>query len=115
MPTITLTVGQLVNAVEQLTPQEWEQFERRLATLRRTRSDNGSDSVSLRERADYKFPARTQRRLSRLLAQQREGGLSADERAELDALLAEYDRHLIEKAEARHALRKRSARKGGKP
>lgn len=115
MPTITLTVEQLVDAVKQLTPQEWERFERQIAALRRKRSNNGSDTDSLRRKADYKFPARTQRHLSSLLAKQREEGLSPTERAELDNLLAEYDSRLVEKAEARHALRQRSGKKGGKP
>ncbi len=113
MPTITLTVEQLVDAVKQLTPQEWERFERQLTALRRASSDNGSES--LRQQAGYKFPARVQRRLSRLLAKQREAELSAAERAELDALLEEYDRRLVEKAEVRHALRQRSRKKGSQP
>jgi hypothetical protein len=112
MPTITLTVGQLVDAVKRLTPQEWERFERRLAALRRTRLNNSGNA--LREKAGYKFPARTQQRLSCLLEKQREEGLTSAERAELDALLSEYDRRLVEKAEARHTLRKRSEKKGGK-
>jgi hypothetical protein len=115
MPTITLTVEQLVDAVKQLTPQEWERFEREMAALRRRRLNNGSDTDSLRNKAGYKFPARTQQRLSRLLEKQREEGLSPAERMELDNLLAEYDSHLVEKAEARHALRQRSGKKGGKP
>jgi hypothetical protein len=48
MPIITLTVEQLVEAIQQLTPQEWERFERRLAALRQSRSENGSNVMSLR-------------------------------------------------------------------
>jgi len=112
MPSVALTVEQLVDAVNQLTARERQRFDRQLAARHRAPSANDSGYEALRKQADYKFSAHTQRRLSGLLAKQREEKISATESAELETRLAEYDRRLVEKARARRALKVRSGKPG---
>jgi hypothetical protein len=70
----------------------------------------GADRDALRREAALMLPQDKQQRMSELLVKNREGALSPEESAELDALAEEFDAATLTKGAALAAL---AARNGG--
>lgn len=97
------TAEEILVAVEQLPPQEREQFDRAWRTSRIGKVDQGQVEA-WRAAATYRLPLTQQHRLDHLLDKQNAGTLMDLEREELHALLEEVERRNAAKAEAMHRL-----------
>ena len=97
------TAEEVLVAVEQLPPQEREQFDRAWSASRIGKVARRQVEV-WRATATYRLPMVQQRRLDHLLDKQNAGTLTNPEREELHALLDEVERRNAAKAEAMHRL-----------
>lgn len=104
MPTIDLTLKQLIEATQQLSPAELRQF---MSELSRERFARHADERTLRAAVKYQLPAGKQKRLSRLLQKGNADTLTPEEDAELKSLLDEVEHRSLEKAEALYELLQR--------
>jgi hypothetical protein len=97
-----LTVEQLMAAIKQLSPAEWDEFQQQLAEWR---EQNGlRDEVeaplvsSIKENS--RLPDAEQRRFDRLRRQHQAGGLTAPEEADLQALWQRVEQMNVARLEA---------------
>ena len=102
-----LSLEQLLEAVDQLTPAQRREFERRLAARRAESGDKGSDDANLVRAARVRLPAAAERRLKRLSAKSERDRLIAKELAEYQALGQEVQRIDAVRAEALAELARR--------
>jgi hypothetical protein len=87
-----LSLEQLLDAVDRLSPAQRREFERRLAERRAENGNEGSDEATLAQTAKVRLPAAAERRLKRLIARSERGLLTRNELAEYQALSQEVQR-----------------------
>jgi len=107
----SLSVEQLLVAVELLSPAEQREFRRRLASREPANGSAGPDDAMLVRVAQARLPAASERRLRRLIARSEGGRLTTNELAEYQALAQEAQRLDAARAEALAEL----ARRRGQP
>jgi len=107
MPTVDLTLEQLIAATQQLTPAEFREFLGKLSDQSRRQLALQADEQTLRNVVRYEWSAAKQARLGRLLGKGNAGSLTTGERAELNRLVDEVEQRSLEKAEALHELLQR--------
>jgi hypothetical protein len=107
MPT-SLSVEQLLDAVEQLSPAEQREFQRRLASRQAANGSTDPAEAKLIQAAQAHLPAAAERRLRRLIARSERGQLTPQELADYQALAQEAQR--IDAAQA-DALSSRKSKK----
>ncbi len=106
----SLSLEQLLEAVDRLSPAKMREFERRMAARRSDRRNEGSDEATLARVASARLPAAAERRLKRLIARSERGSLTRDELTEYKALAQEVQRLDVARAEA---LAKLAGRRAG--
>jgi hypothetical protein len=87
-----LSLEQLLEAVDQLSPAQRREFERRLAARRAANGRGESDEATLVRAARARLPAAAERRLKRLIAKSERGELTRKELAEYQALARDVQR-----------------------
>jgi hypothetical protein len=102
-----LSLEQLLEAVDHLSPAQIRELERRLAARRAGNRNEGSDETTLARAATAKLPAATERRLKRLIARSERGKLTRNELAEYQALAQEVQRIDVARTEALAELARR--------
>ena len=95
-----LSLEQVLEAVDHLSPAQIRELERRLAARRAGNRNEGSDEATLVRAATAQLPAATERRLKRLIARSERGKLTRNELAEYQALAQEVQRLDVARAEA---------------
>jgi hypothetical protein len=105
-----LSVEQLLEAVEHLSPDEQREFRRRLVARQATDGSQGADEAALLRAARARLPAAAQRRLRRLMARSERGELTPTELADYQALAGEVQRIDAARAEALAELARRRGR-----
>ena len=101
------SLEQLLEAVDQLSPAQKREFERRLAARRAEDRYEGSDEATLVRAARIRLPAAAERRLKRLIARSERGRLTGEELAEYQVLAQEVQRIDAARAEALAELARR--------
>src|SRR6516165_7951498 len=94
------SVEQLLEAVEQLSPAEQSEFQRRLAARQAANGSPQLDEAMLVQAAQARLPASAERRLRRLIARSERGQLTPQELADYQHLAQEAQRIDAERAEA---------------
>jgi hypothetical protein len=89
---IPLSVEQLLEAVEHLSPAEQQEFQRRLAARQGMNGTPGADEEALIRAARTRLPAPAERRLRRLSARSERGQLTPRQLAEYQSLAQEAER-----------------------
>ncbi len=107
----SLSVEQLLQAVDQLSPAQRCEFQRRLASRQEQATDQDPDDAALVQAAKARLPVAAERRLKRLIARSEQGKLTPKELADYQALAQEAQRIDVTRAEALAEL----ARRRGKP
>ena len=112
------SVEQLLEAVEQLSPAEQSEFQRRLAARQAANGSPQPDEAMLVQAAQARLPASAERRLRRLIARSERGQLTPQELTDYQHLAQEAQRIDAERAEAlaklaRGAGPNRTSREGG--
>jgi hypothetical protein len=102
-----LSVEQLLDAVEHLSPAEQREFQRRLAARQAPDGNSGPDEAALVRSARAHLPAAAERRLRRLIARSERGRLTAKELADYQSLAQEVQRIDARRAEALAELARR--------
>jgi hypothetical protein len=102
-----LSLEQLLEAVDHLSPSQIHELERRLAARRAGNRNEGSDETTLVQVATGQLPAATEGRLRRLIARSERGKLTRNELAEYQALAQEVQRLDAARAEALAELARR--------
>jgi hypothetical protein len=102
-----LSLEQLLDAVDHLSPPQWLEFERRLAERRAEKGDEGRDEGALVRAARLRLPVGEERRLKRLIARSERGNLTEKELIEYQALAQEIQRIDAARAEALAELARR--------
>lgn len=82
----SLSVQELVEAVERLVPADLAEFRRRLAARLGTNGDPMADEVRLTHAAKARLPAAAERRLKRLIDKSERGELTPTELADYQTL-----------------------------
>jgi hypothetical protein len=103
MATVDLTLEQILDAVEQLSPMERKRLQRE---LNRWESSNAPASRK-------RMPRRQTKRMSELLLKANAGALTAAEDAELNALVDEFETLTLAAAEAWSQGKNSAERKNG--
>jgi hypothetical protein len=103
----SLSLEQLLEAVDRLSPAKMREFERRMAARRADQKDGGRSEATLIQVAGVSLPAATERRLKRLIARSERGILTRDELAEYQSLAQEAQRLDAVRAEALAELARR--------
>jgi hypothetical protein len=101
------SVEQLLDAVEQLSPAEQCEFQRRLAARPVANGSPGPDEATLVRTARARLPAAAERRLRRLIARSERGQLTPKELAEYQSLAQDAQRLDAARAEALAELARR--------
>ena len=101
----SLSLEQLLEAVDRLSPAKMREFERRMAARRRGHGNEASDEAALVRAARVRLPEAAERRLKRLIGRSERGRLTGDELAEYQALAQEVQRLDAARAEALAELR----------
>lgn len=104
------SVEQLLEAVEQLSPAEQREFQRRLAARQAANGSPGPDEAMLTQAAQARLPAAAERRLRRLIARSERGQLTPRELADYQSLAQEAQRIDAARAEALAELARRRGR-----
>ncbi len=113
MPTvqvpIQLTVEQLVNAVKQLSPAEWREFQRQLTKWRKQNGKQEKTEANLLAcvEENSRLPAAEQRRYERLRRKCERRTLTERELTEYQSLLQQLEARNVKRIEALIALAKR--------
>jgi len=94
------SVKQLLDAVDDLSPAEQRELQRRLAARQAANGSPGPDEVSLIRTARARLPARAERRLLRLIAKSEPGHLTPKELTGCQSLAEEAQRIDTARAEA---------------
>jgi hypothetical protein len=102
-----LSLEEVLEAVDHLSPAQIRELERRLAARRAGNRNMGSDEATLVRAATGQLPAATERRLKGLIARSERGKLTRDELAEYQALAQEVQRLDVARAEALAELARR--------
>lgn len=87
-----LSLEQLLEAVDHLSPAQRLEFERRLAARRAEKGNEGSDEATLVRAARVRLPAEEERRLKKLIVRSERGKLTEKELVEYQALAQEVQR-----------------------
>jgi hypothetical protein len=101
------SVEQLLEAVEQLSPAEQREFQRRLAARQAADGSPGPDEATLVQAARARLPAAAERRLRKLIARSERGRLAPQELADYQSLAREAQRIDAARAEALAELARR--------
>jgi hypothetical protein len=107
----SLSVEQLLEAVERLSPAEQHEFRRRFAARQAANGSAEPEEVMLLRAARARLPAAADRRLRRLIARSERGRLTPKELADYQSLAREAQRLDAARAEALAEL----ARRRGQP
>jgi len=86
------TVEQLLEAVEQLSPTEQREFQRRLASKQAANGSTDPEEATLIQAAQARLPAAAERRLRKLIVRSERGQLTPQELADYQALAQEAQR-----------------------
>src|SRR2546421_368904 len=106
MPTVDvpaqLTVDHLMAAIKQLSPAEWQQFQRQLTQWQEQNGlqEETEASLLVRIQENSRLPAAKQRRFNHLRRKHQAEGLTASEEAELQALWQRVERMNAARLEA---------------
>jgi hypothetical protein len=103
----SLSVERLLEAVEQLSPAEQREFQRRLAARQAANGSTEADERALIRAAQTRLPEAAERRLRRLIARSERGRLAPKELADYQALAQEVQRLDAARAEALAELARR--------
>jgi hypothetical protein len=103
----SLSLEQLLEAVDRLSPAKKREFERRLAARHSDKENEGPDEANLVRVATARLPAAAERRLKRLIHLSERGSLKPNELAEYQALAREVQRLDAARAEATAELARR--------
>lgn len=90
--TESLSVEQLLNAVEHLSPAELGEFQRRLAARRMGNGEPVRNEAALLQASKARLPAPAQRRLKTLIARSECGSLTPKELADYQGLAQQAQR-----------------------
>jgi hypothetical protein len=93
-------IEQLLAAVEQLSPAEQREFQRRLAGKQAANGNTDVEEAMLIQAAQARLPAAAERRLRKLIARSERGQLTTQELADYQALAQESQRIDAARAEA---------------
>jgi hypothetical protein len=93
-------VEQLLEAVEQLSPADQREFQRRLATRQGANGSTDAEEAKLIQTAQARLPAGEERRLRKLIARSERGRLTPTELADYQALAQEAQRLDAARADA---------------
>jgi hypothetical protein len=107
---VSLSLEQILEAIDRLTPAKMREIERRMAARRSDRVSEGSNDETLVRAASARLPASAERRLKRLVARSESRRLTQNELAEYQALALRAQQLDAARAEALAKL----ARKRGK-
>lgn len=102
-----LTVEQLLEAVEQLSPAERREFQHRLIVRQGENGESSPDEETLVRTALARLPAAAERRLRRLIARSEQGKLTPKELTEYRSLAQEAQRLDAARADALADLARR--------
>jgi hypothetical protein len=108
---VQLTVEQLINAVKQLSPAEWREFQRQLTKWRKQNGKQEKTEAALIQATQARLPIADERRFKRLIAKSERGTLTAKELEQYRALAQQAERLNVTRLEALAELVKRR----GKP
>jgi hypothetical protein len=103
----SLSLEQLLEAVDRLSPAQMRELERRMAARRSDQGNEGCDEATLVRAASVRLPMAAERRLKRLIARSELGKLTGDELAQYQALAQEVQRIDAARAEALAELARR--------
>jgi hypothetical protein len=103
----SLSLEQILEAVNRLSPAKMREFERRMAARRSDPGNDRSDEAILIRAARARLTAAAERRLKRLIARSERGRLTRDQLAEYQALAQEVQRLDAARAEALAELARR--------
>jgi hypothetical protein len=103
----SLSLEQILEAVERLSPAKMREFERRMAARRSGPRNDRSDEAALVRAACVRLTAAAERRLKRLIARSERGTLTRNELAEYQSLAQEVQRLDAARAEALAELARR--------
>jgi hypothetical protein len=103
----SLSLEQLLEAVDRLSPAQMRELERRIAARRLNQGNEGTDETTLVRASMVRLPAAAERRLKRLIALSERGKLTREELAEYQALAQEVQRLDAARAEALAELARR--------
>jgi len=106
-PAAPLSLEQLLDAVDHLSPAQRREFERRLAERRAKKGHEEPDEATLIRAARARQPAATERRLKRLIARSEHGTLTRKELVEYQTLAQEVQQIDASRAEALTELARR--------
>jgi hypothetical protein len=106
-PSVPLSVEQLLEAVDHLSPPQRREFQRRLAARRTRNGGPVPDEAALIRAARARLSATAERRLKRLITRSERGELTPKELAEYKALAQEAQRVDAARATALVALARR--------
>jgi hypothetical protein len=107
VPSVPLSVEQLLDAIDHLSPAQRREFERRLATRQARNGEQGAGEAALVRAACARLPAAAERRLKRLIARSERGELTPKELADYQALAQDAQRIDAARAEALVKLARR--------
>jgi hypothetical protein len=104
---VALSLEQLLEAVDCLSPAQMREFERRMAARRSDVGKDRSDEAALVRTAKARLTPAKDRRLKRLIARSEQGRLTGDELAEYQTLAQEVQRLDSARVEALAELARR--------
>ena len=105
------TVEQLLDVLEQLSPQELIEFEEKFFEMKRQRITCLGDEKFLQQQIAYRFPEKKKQRVRTLLSKSNAGEITQAEKLELDGLVEEFEQKSLEKAESMYLLTQRKQQK----
>ncbi|MCH8294169.1 hypothetical protein IH992_24065 [Candidatus Poribacteria bacterium] len=105
--TTKFTVEQLLDTLEQLSPQELIEFEDQFFEIKQKRIASFADENTLNQQIAYQFPEKKKLRMRKLLSKNNAGTITQAEKLELDGLIEEFEQKSLEKAEAMSLLAQR--------
>lgn len=97
---VSLSLEQLLEAVDRLSPAQMREFERRMAARRSAQRKDRSDEAPLVRAAKARLTPAADRRLKTLIARSEGGRLTREELAEYQALAQEVQQLDAERVEA---------------
>jgi len=106
-PAAPLSLDQLLEAIDHLSPTQRREFERRLAERRAARGKEEPDEAMLVRAARARQTAAAERRLKRLIARSERGMLTREELVEYQTLAQEVQQIDVDRAEAVAELARR--------
>jgi hypothetical protein len=104
---VSLSLEQILEAIDRLSPAKMRELERRMAARRSDRVNEGSNDETLVRAAFVRLPVSAERRLKRLVARSEAGTLTRSELAEYQALALRAQQLDSARAEALAKLARR--------